>query len=249
MPSTVLQLTAADVKRRENPQDIDGLFTYGDSESISEAYLDEIIAEQEDVVISGLPEGYAELARGEVTGEILTQEAVGTQLSTLQLSLFPVVTGSVVLYVDYGGALYGDAGTFPSYNPNKRPYSDRKLADRYDTDNYTVNLTTGAVTLSPALTEGQSVYADYRHTATQKAKMLRHVCLVLISAEIYQTFPNYNVQQQDVRQMREAALAMLGGLYGDGKPSGIQLFDQVKLVDETRKSERKALKIPLMNGM
>lgn len=248
--SPILKLTADDVIRRENPQLADGLLNYGDSETISEAYLAEIIAEQEDVAISGLPEGYAEFARGEVTGEILTAEATGTQLTTLQLTLFPVVSGSVVLYVDYGGGMYGDAGTFPSYNPNKRPYSDRKLADRYDSTKYSVNNTSGAVTMSPALTEGQSVYADYQHTATQKIKMLRHVVLVLVSAEIYSTFPQFNREQREATVMRESALTMLGNLYGDGgRPSGIQGFDKIKLVDETRKSERKALKIPLMGGM
>jgi hypothetical protein len=256
--SPILKLTADDVLRRENPLEVEGLFNYGDSETISEVWIAETIAEQEDLAISATPEGYAEFFRGEVTGEILTAEATGSQLTTLQLTLFPIVSGSLVLYVDYGGSNFnfGDASTIPSYNsfptfnPNKRPYGDRKLADRYDSTKYSVNTTTGAITMNPALAEGQSVYADYQHLAAYKAKMMRHLVLVLVCAEIYDTFRDYNQQKQETTTMRQSVMSQIEKLYGDGgKASGIQLFDKIKLVEETRKSERKALKIPLLGGM
>jgi hypothetical protein len=247
MPSTHLQITAADVKRRLNPLNEAGLFDFGDGTGIAESDLDEIIAEQEDVLISCVPEQYAVIARGTVEGEILCKEAVGGEL-TLQCSLFPVVTDTLHLYRDYGWQSID--GVFPLINPNRRPYSDRKVADRLESDEFSVNVTTGAVTLATALTAGQSVHADYQHTATYKSKLLRHICLVLVSAEIYETFPSFAPEEGAAVRIREEAQAKINALYAsDGRASGVQLFDKMKLEGETRRDERKALKIPLLGGL
>lgn len=235
MPTPILQLTAEDAKRRLNPLDEDGLFNYGAGTNIPEPLIDEICAEQEDVVISAAPEQYAMLARGEVEGEILCKETLGGE-TTLQLGLFPVLVGTVRLYVGYGHST--------------RPYSDRKVADRLSSDAYSVNTTTGLVTLATPLPSGQSVHADYEHTATYKAKLLRHVALMLVTAEIYETFPMFANEDGVVERTRTAAFARLEALYTDsGAASGVQLFDKLKLESETRRDERKALKMPLLGGM
>lgn len=242
----ILQIDAADTMLQLNGlQDI-GLPLLGIDYGAAESVVDSFNNRAEAVVLSTIPEIYRQMTR-EVRGEIVVEMAYPGQ-SVFVLGLTPVITDSVALYVDYGKPGYAGGG-LPSVNVvstsgtsygshGDTPYTFRSIFDRLPADRYTVNTDSGEVTLiGYPLSAGQKVYADYQHKGMARCHNLRDIAIRLAAANFGNSLAGITDSARDfLMQLQETAMNQLYALLrGEG---GIDLLDQLKLVDETRQPYR-----------
>ena len=268
-PTDVFAVTAADLKARLNPLDDPQLFDYGTGTSIAESGVDVINARSEQKVLSALPEKYRKLCR-EVEGEIVVPNAFAGQ-TIFGVSLFPVLAVDdprvgdepLALYVDFGRQSSYQQGNqwlnetraqwqFPMGVVGSRPYSDRRRPDLLDPAKYDFAADTGVITLhaDSALTSGQLVHADYRHTAAPKIELLRDMILELSAVQVQLSFPSFARADVDVlRFLEQRVIETASSFYAaKDRVSGIDVFDRIKLEYETR-MDRPKLRMPLLGGM
>lgn len=231
MPTPVFKLTAADLKRRLNPLNASGLFTYGTGLSISENDVNIILEEQEETLMSMLPQKYTELCT-EVNGEILCKSHKGGD-AHLQTGFNSI--SKLKLYVNYPDPA--------------RPYSDREYSDVFPENKYTVTTATGAIVIH-SLSAGSKVYADYKHTGAEGINILRNLILKLATIEVYDTFPQFGQNRSNnLQAMREDIESKVSSFYSDsGNASGIAAFDKLKLIVNSRRNERHTLRLPPLGG-
>lgn len=239
MASPIFQISAADMKTKLNPLSLPNLFGYGGTGQLTEAAVDEIIAEQEDEIADMLPEKYRKLLR-HVEGERIVADATAGQ-TTANLGLFPATSGSLVLYKDFGGQSAMPQGGGP-IGSTAYQYRNRSQAMTVTTD-YSINYTTGAIVLVTALSAGQRIFGDYEHAAAYKCKSLRFVVKNMAAAEIGRELPFNSDQREEAfakfDQWEQRANRVLEKMWGvDGVFKGIDLFDKLDLVEETRISRR-----------
>lgn len=249
----ILQIEATDTMLQLNGlQDI-GLPMIGTNYGAAEAVVDSFNRRAESVVLSNIPEMYRQMTR-EIRGEIVVEMAYDGQ-DTMVCGLFPVVEDTLDLYVDFGrsgsdspiGGGYG--GALPAvnavtvatsnYGSNGRiPYTFRQAYDKLPRANYTVDTATGTVTLVDfTLRGGQKVYADYKHTGMAKCHNLRDITIMLAAANFGNSLSGISESARDflVAQQQTAMNQLYALMRGEG---GIDLLDQLKLVDETRQPYR-----------
>lgn len=212
MPS-LFGITPADLQAKLVPvaHEDEQSFTIGDDGDLSTAAAEEIIAAAEEIVLSRLPKRYRQLCRA-VDGEILVARAVGGEL-TLATGLAPLVPGSLRLWKNF---------------PDDRVWSilDQSLAM---SGGYTVQDSTGAITLASPLGKGDRLWASYRHLAAPRLAGVRHVALSLAAVEVGRRTSFYNADGQD----QERFSAWENAAYGDiNRMASIDLLDQLELVRE-----------------
>jgi hypothetical protein len=242
----ILKITDTDVVTELNALGDIGLPRSGGQFGIAKNVIMSFALRGESITLSNIPEMYRQMTR-EVRGEIVVESAYGGQ-NSLSLGLSPVVENSVALYVDFGEPSYRgntssigainivtDSGGFGSNG--RTPYTFRTWADRLPQDNYAVDLETGVVTLNEALKVGSKVYADYKHEGMHKCANLRDIAIQIAAARLAQSLATLTEQSAALlRNMKEDAEASLMSLMsGTG---GIDLLDNLKLVDETRQGSR-----------
>lgn len=246
----ILQIAATDTMLQLNGlQDI-GLPLIGTNYGASEVVVDSFNKRAEAVVLSTIPEMYRQMTR-EVRGEIVVEMAYDGQTQFV-LGLTPIVDGSVALYVDFGKpASSGGGGTsLPAVNivstsgagygsRGSTPYTFRQIYDRLPTDKYEVDYETGTVTLIDGYTlrGGQKVYADYGHRGMHKCHNLRDIAIRLAAANFGSSLSGISESAREyLMSLEQTAMNQLYAiLRGEG---GIDLLDQLKLVDETRQPYR-----------
>jgi len=172
--ASVFGITAANLQAKLVPANIasnnpDGYISIGETGDLTEAEALAIIEEAEAIVLGRLPLRYQMLIE-RCDGEILVRRAYEGQTS-LQVSLYPIVTDTLKLYTNY---------------PLTRGWLERNDDDIVDSDDYSVNLNTGVVTLDTGLVSGDRIWAEYQHTAAQtKLQDLRYVALTLAAVEAW----------------------------------------------------------------
>ena len=238
MPTTILQLTAAELKSVVNPTDDSALWRYGDAPGMmSETAVDTLLEKEEKNFLSALPEHYRNIVFGDVSGEILTHHELGARGGelTLQLAYYPIMEDTLVLYKNYWS--------------NDLPWESRSYDEALtETTDYTVNLTTGVITLNAALEQGDAVFAEYRHDAGEMFGTVRDLVLKAARLELYSMFPNWNDATDVIQEMREVVDNKILAFNAGEDAKGIAEIDNIHFVIETRKSRRNTLKLPFMRG-
>lgn len=217
MSSTVFKLTYTELQNKIVPQN--GEYTFliaasGGQMTIVRA--DEVLNVAEDQALMRLSARHRQLLR-EVDGEILVRSAAGGETS-LQCSLFPLVAGTLKLWKNYACS--------------KKGWKVRNTVDAMTlTTDYTVNETTGAVTLVDALAEGDSVWATYRHDAAQKFLGIRDCALSIAAAEVARQYAYFRGAEGFDRFERWEASAY----QNLDKLVGLDLIDRIELVEQTER--------------
>lgn len=218
MASPILGVTALDIRKKINPLNEEGLFQYGPTHPITEADVDDRILEAESSITGRIRERYRKLLRS-CDGEILTKYAPeGT--TTLTLGLTPA--SNVKLYVNYDLV---------------RPWSDRNADDVLEADQYTIpDLATGLITFTTPLSKGTRVYAEYDHTASSTCHVLRRVCINLVAYDYVLSLPYEPAVKEQYGEWKDQANSDLTRLSDFAtSPMGLDLFDNLTLVRETRR--------------
>jgi hypothetical protein len=239
----LLGLEAADVAERLNLLDAGGLFRVGD-DAVEEGTVLRALAQNVDLVVSSVPEHYRRILRS-VQGERVVAAAVagqseawlfgGPRVEELQRGL---PDGAQVLNVRLfhnwnraggGAAGFGIGG--------RRPYAERLPSDRVAAGRYTVDGATGKITLVGwTLGDGDTLHADYDHTAASRCEVLRKIALDLTVAQLRADMPHATERWVDLETEGRAAKAQLMSLMDS--VVGIDLFDQLDLEVETRSGSR-----------
>lgn len=179
MASTIFGISASDILAKLVPNsDAAGTtFDIGDggTEDLTTAQAEAILNIQEGKVLMRLNERYRRMMT-RIEAEVVTRYATDQQTS-FQLDLYPV--SNVKLYRDY--SLTG------------RGWSARNVNDEVDSDDYSVNLSTGEITFTTGLPMGASLLAEYNHTYASTADdvdllSLRDYVVTLAAVEISRRF-------------------------------------------------------------
>lgn len=161
---------------------------------------------------------YQKLLR-RVEGEIIVRAATAGQ-ATAQLTMIPAT--SCTLYKNF---------------PRSRAWFDRQPREAMNSDQYSVNLATGAITFSPVLCEGDVIYADYAHSGCGLLLDLRELALSLAAVEVSRRF-SYFRSADGVERFEAWQSSAAGYLRDLGRAdgAGIALLDRLNMVNETRGS-------------
>jgi len=249
----ILQISTDDVMIQLNGLQEIGLPLIGGAYGASDSVVLSYAKRAEAVTLSTIPEMYRVMTR-EIAGEIVVEAAYDGQ-TTFVLGLTPVVEGSLALYVDFGrsaseGAGLQTGGTYsslPSVNrvvvsdvggygsAGSTPYSFRTIYDRLPTDKFSLDKDAGVVTLINGYTlrGGSKVYADYKHTAMGKCENLKDIAIRLAASNFGTSLAGITDGAREfLMQMQRQALEQLYAIMRG--EAGVDMLDQVKLVDETR---------------
>ena len=242
MPTTNLQLTPQELKDIVNPTGSSDGWRYGSEQGLmTEAKaLNLLQVFGEDWILDRLPESYGEIIRGRVDGEHLTETPMGARAgqTALQTTFYPIESGSLRLYKNFN---------FQTKNWRNRSYSDDSLL--VETTDYTVDEATGAITLVSALSNGDRVIADYKHTGGSLISTVRVLALKAARIELYTQFPKYNENNDNLNQLQQNIIEELESFYApDGSARGINYIDKMVMVRDTRKSKRKGYRMPFLRG-
>lgn len=164
-------LLPSDLQKKLQPSAGEQTFLISNDGDLAEAEAGAIIANAEDRLLMRLPHRYRQLLR-EVDGEIVVGQAEGGE-TALQCSLFPLVGGTVRVWKNF---------------PSESLWSQRKPSQALLVTLWSVNLTTGVVTLSQPLAAGDSVFVEYRHQGAEKVLVLRDMALALAAVEVARRF-------------------------------------------------------------
>lgn len=237
MPTTLLKITADELKAMVNPADDPALFRYGnDPELMSEASVISLIEKKERGVLSQLPEHYRNIVGGTVDGQILLHKDIGARggETTLQLAFYPVVEDTPLLYLNY--------------LDHEMPWGSRGYDQAMDSGGYSVNDATGVVTLTAALSRGDQVFADYKHDGGALIESVRDLVLEQARVELYSAFPNWSGGNDTITDLQELIDNKILSFNLGERPRGIAEIDNLEFVVETRKSNRHTIKMPYMRG-
>ena len=181
MPTTTLQLTPAELKAKVNPTDDLNLFRYGNAPGLmSESAVLTLLETEEHAILSQLPEHYRQIIAGKSYGEILTNPDLGAAGGETEFTVAFTPVTDLVLYKNFREE-YG------------LPWESRRREHALTvTTDYTVNLTTGEITLTEALEEEDTLIADYHHTAGTVFVTARDLVLKSARLELRTMMPNWN---------------------------------------------------------
>lgn len=216
MTTKYLGIVPADIESELNPLGDENLFEigYGDDMYPPEE-AERRAAYWDDYVMSRLPEKYRRMGT-QCNGERLVDYAKPGQ-TDIVLGLVPAVEDSVVLYKNFMAHAIDYRLRSPSY---ALPSSE-----------YLVNGATGEITLASPLQSGDSIIADYKHQAMSQCLYLKKIALNLIKADILEQlasrFGNAGDRADEFKRQAYGDLERL-----KRGECGIQVFDELKLVDE-----------------
>jgi hypothetical protein len=163
-------LLPSDLQAKVQPSSDEQSWKIGSGHDLSDAGAQSILDVAADRVLMRLPHRYRQLCR-RVDGEILTQRAKGGE-TTFALGIFPVVAGTLKLWKNF---------------PTSGMWTGRDPRLAMDSG-FSVNTSTGLVTLSTALVAGDSLYAEYDHTGASSLLALRDMALTLAAVEVARRF-------------------------------------------------------------
>ena len=160
-------LLPSDLQVKLQPVAGEQTFLIDDEGDLTEAMAVDILQTAEDRLLMRLEHRYRQLLR-RVDGEILVGRAAGGE-TVLQCGMFPLVSGTVKVWKNF---------------PSEGLWTARNPVLALSTGEYSVNLTTGAVTLVTALVAGDSIYIEYDHTGAARVLALRDMALTLAAMEV-----------------------------------------------------------------
>lgn len=195
MASNLFKITPAEMQTKIMPRNGAYSFLIDDTNGdLTNAEVDAIVSEQEEVVLGRLHQRYREMLR-RIEGELVVRTATAGQ-TALQLSFYPVT--NLKLYVNL--------------HRTARDWNRRTPALAIDDDDVTVD-ENGAVTLGAgaALHLGDQVLAEYDHTGASLVANLRTKVMDFAAYEIAVRL-GYTAEGEDgdrFTKWREAAEAYL----------------------------------------
>jgi len=138
---------------------------------------------------------------------------------------------------------------FKNYSTTTRPWISRRRSDAMTISDYTLDATTGIITLATPLSEGDSVIGAYKHRAGRKFASVRQLVLKAVRLELYTMFPHWSEAGDVIREAREAIENQII-MYGTGNEAkGIGEIDDAAFVQETREDKRShSMRMPFMGG-
>lgn len=247
----LFKITHLDVVLQLNGLQELGLPLVGPGGGLAESVVMSYANRAESAVASNIPEMYRQMLR-EVRGEIVVEAAYKGQ-KTFVCGMRPVLENSLDLYVDYNmptNDRMGDPASRgfvvnavvrtsdgPFGSDGRTPYSFRSVYDKLPEDKFTLAPATGEVTLTFELLPGQRVFADYRHDGMAECHNLKDIAIRLAAANLGGTLAGITDSARNALvAMEQNAMELLAALMrGD---AGVDMLDQLKLVDETRQPYR-----------
>lgn len=219
MPTTVLALLATDLKKKINPTDMPAGFL-GSESDITAADVDDTLQTAEEEVLNVLKERYRGLMR-HCDGERIVRHATAGQ-TTATLSLSPA--SNVRLYKNWD---------------ERRPWNPDAVHLAMAPSEFSVSASTGAVTLTSALAEGDTLIAVYDHAAGSRLRSLREVALIFAASNWAMSLDSVSVQAKELwKEERKRAYATLRSM-NEGAGGGLDVFNAIDLARETRVSKDK----------
>lgn len=237
MATSKLQITAIELVKIVNPFGDTNLLVIGDMPpAMTEADVENVIENEEQSILSAMPERYRVVLGGVVDGEYLTSKQYGAAAEQVELytKLKPVVAGSLLLFKNFTG----------------KPWRARSRADALTAADYTVDTETGKITLTTPLVQGESVIAYYEHTAGRMFTSIRQLVLKAARLELHQMFPNWNGSEAIISAGRDMIDNQIMA-YGLGPvPKGIGEIDDIEFVEEPRQGPGigRTLRLPFLGG-
>ena len=222
----ILGLLPADIRKKLNYRNLPQGFLGSDG-TITDADVEETIDEFEETAFSRMPQRYQDLLTA-CDGEILTRDpggALGTETS-FTVSLYPC--DNLLLYKNFGGKTWAQRTPFDAMTEG---------AD------YTLDKTTGVITLPTVLSKGDRLFAEYTHTAASGCKLLRRIVKDLCATEWARRLNPDDEQFERYTEWETQAYSDLSRMSrpkGDEARQGIRTFDRIKLVYETRSARMTA---------
>ena len=239
MPTSTLQLTAAELKAKVNPTDDSSLFRYGTAPGLmSESTVLNLLETEEQGILSQMPEHYRQIIDGKSYGEILTDPDLGAREgeTAFTVAFSPIVENSLLVYKNFR----------TEYN---LPWESRRREHALTvTTDYTVDLEAGVITLVEALEEEDTLVVDYHHTAGSVFVTARDLVLKAARLELYTMFPNWNDATNVITEAREYIDNKIFAFNAGEDAKGMGEIDRVSYIIETRKSRRETKKLPFMRG-
>jgi len=237
MPTSILKLTSGEFLKYINPTGDSNVISFESGPGkMSEADAEELLEDEEKNMLSMIHEHYRQVITGRVLGEILTDPDVGAFAGqdAFQLSFAPMVPSSLVL--------------FKNYASKRKPWVSRTRADAMSSSEYTIT-EAGELELVTPLAEGDTLVAAYRHDAGEMFTSVRSLVLKAARVELHERIGLFNDDGNVLTESREWILNQVQLWNGD-KPKGIGEIDDVNFVPsaETRRDQRKTLKIAFMGG-
>lgn len=166
MPSSLFQIEPAELQMKLSPRNGGYSFLIGDEGDLTEAEVLSILNTAEDRALTRLSPRYRRLLR-RVEAEFIVRHAEAGQ-TTFQTGLAPI--SNLKLYKNYGFI--------------RRGWNARRPSDELSPSVYSVNLTTGVVTLATPLQDGETILGEYDHQAAGQILVLRDAVLTLAAVEI-----------------------------------------------------------------
>lgn len=217
-----LGVTYTDIRKKLNPGNDPSGFL-GSASGVSSDDVTTSILEAEEILLARLPQRYVALLN-KVDGEYLFGGADspggakgdGTE-TTATLGLFPA--SNLKLYRNFSGN-----------------WSERQPVHRMTvTTDYTFVAETGVITLTAALVQGDTLIAEYDHTALSKCNALRGLLKNLVAAEWARRLYPDDEQFERYTEWETQAYSDLKRMRATGDDRvGILMFDRLDLVHETR---------------
>lgn len=164
-------LLPPDLQAKVQPTSDEQSWKIGSGNDLSEAGAQDLLDAAADRVLMRLPHRYRQLCR-RVDGEILTQRAAGGE-SSFVVGLFPLVSGTVKLWKNF---------------PTSGLWTQRDPHLEMAVDGFSVDASTGTITLVSPLAVGDRLYAEYDHAGASKLLALRDMALTLAAVEVARRF-------------------------------------------------------------
>lgn len=237
MATSKLQITAEELVKIVNPLGDPSLLVIGTiPPAMTESDVEAVIENEEQSILSAMPERYRQVLSGTVDGEHLTSKQYGAIAgeTILHTTLKPVVEGTMLLFKNFGD----------------KPWRARARSDAMSSTDYALEAATGKVTLVTDLEEGESIIAYYEHTAGRMFTSVRQLVLKAARLELHQMFPNWNGSEEIITAGRDMIDEQILA-YGAGPiPKGIGEIDDIEFVEEPRQGPGpgKTMRMPFLGG-
>lgn len=195
--ASLFGITAADVQRKIAPKGTAEGFRIGAGLDMSEEDCLAVIEAKEAEVVAQMRERDRDLLRA-VDGELAVAYATAGQVM-VRATLTPILAGTLKVYVNLA-----------------RAWVDRRPTDVLAEAGYSVNLTTGVITLGTALEEGDQVALEYEHGWATKELHLKDLATTLAAVEIVRRYGVREAEGFDrFEQWRQEAQAALDRMRGN----------------------------------